>query len=75
MRPYKYCSGVGKLTNPYFFSRNSMRWFGQTMKSFKVYKQKDGRYLITAPMVDTDGKFMGHTERYFNPENNDLERS
>ena len=60
-------------TSPYFFSKKSMKFFGQRMSSFKVYKQDDGRYLITAPMIN-GGKQVGTTERFFNPETNELER-
>lgn len=60
-------------TSPYFFSRDTLKWFGQNMSSFKVYKQYDGRYLITAPMMH-GGKQVGTTERYFNPETNELDR-
>lgn len=60
-------------TSPYFFSRETLKWFGQRMSSFKVYKQDDGRYLITAPMIN-GGKQVGTTERFFNPETNELER-
>lgn len=55
-------------TAPYFFERSTMRFLGQTMRSFKVYKQEDGRYKITAPMKDRNtGRIMGETLRYFNP--------
>ena len=61
-------------TLPYFFSKDTLKWFGQTLESFKVYEQKDGRFLIEAPMLDrSSGKNMGTTKRYFNPKNNDLE--
>lgn len=62
--------------SPYFFTRNSMRFFGQTLRDFSVKKQPDGRFLISAPMRDrfNNNKLMGHTKRYFNPENNELER-
>jgi hypothetical protein len=59
-------------TSPYFFSTATLKFFGQTRSSFKVYKQDDGRYLISAPMKSS-GKIVGYTERYFNPENNKLE--
>ncbi len=62
-------------TAPYFFTRKSLKFFGQRMKDFKVYKQLDGRYKITAPMIDKfNGRKMGDTIRFFNPENNELER-
>jgi len=61
-------------TLPYFFSKDTLKWFGQTLESFKVYEQKDGRFLIEAPMLDrSSGRNMGTTKRYFNPKNNDLE--
>ena len=62
-----------KETSPYFFSRNTLKFFGQRMKDFKVYKQFDGRYLITAPIIDFRGKNIGNTRRYFNPVNNKME--
>lgn len=58
-------------TAPYFFNRKSMRFFNQTLKDFKIYKQKDGKYLITAPSY-WDGRLMGHTKRLFNPVTNEL---
>lgn len=61
-------------TSPYFFDTKTLKFFGQTLKSFKIKKCIDGRYYISAPMVDkTSGRDMGKTERYFNPVNNELE--
>lgn len=61
-------------TAPYFFTTKTLKFFGQTMRSFSVSKQSDGRYLITAPMVDRfTGRNMGQTKRYFNPDTNILE--
>jgi hypothetical protein len=60
-------------TAPYFFSRDTLKFFGQTMSSFKVYKLSDGRYLLTAPYGK--GKPKGETVRYFNPITNELEFS
>ena len=63
-------------TAPYFFSRDSMRFFGQTMRSFKVCKQQDGRFKITAPMIDrSTGRIVGETLRYFNPITNELQHN
>jgi hypothetical protein len=59
-------------TAPYFFSRDTLRFFGQIMKSFSVRKQPDGRYKISAPMHDGQRQ-VGTTVRYFNPQNNELE--
>ena len=62
-----------KETTPYFFSKNAMKFCGQTMKSFAVVKQPDGRYRVSAPSGDN---WADHhlTVRYFNPANNELER-
>jgi len=62
-----------KETNPCFFSTQGMKFFGQTLKSFRVSKCEDGRFLITAPRIDRDGNKQGHTQRFFNPINNKLE--
>jgi hypothetical protein len=61
-----------KETSPYFFSKDTMRFFGQTMRSFSVIKQADGKYLITAK----SGKQWTethYTKRLFNPLTNELE--
>ena len=63
-------------TSPYFFVPKTMRFFGQTMKSFSVKKQTDGRYLISSPMADkSTGRIIGKTQRYFNPVTNLLEHN
>ena len=56
-----------KVTAPNFFCRDTMKFFDQTLKDFKVKKQSDGRFKISAP----SGKF--ETIRFFNPENNKFE--
>tara|TARA_Y100000310_G_C20107171_1_gene545451 strand:- start:134 stop:355 length:222 start_codon:yes stop_codon:yes gene_type:complete len=59
-------------TAPYFFSRDAMRFFGQTLKSFSVKKQDDGRYRVSASSGNNwDSEH--ETVRFFNPENNELE--
>ena len=60
-------------TGSHFFDKETMRFFGQTLKDFKVYKQKDGRYLITAPITSL-GEVCGKTEHYYNPEKNCFEK-
>lgn len=60
-------------TAPYFFTKDTLKFFGQTMSKFKVKKQADGRFRISAPMRDFRGEHMGDTIRYFNPNNNQLE--
>jgi hypothetical protein len=62
-------------TSPYFFSTSTLKFFGQTMRSFSVRKQSDGRYLISAPMMDYTGKRVGETKRFFNPQTNELDNN
>lgn len=58
-------------TSPHFFDRDTLRFFGQTLKDFKVKKQSETEYLISAPSY-WSGKLMGYTERIFNTETNEL---
>lgn len=62
-----------KETSPHFFDTKTLKFFGQTLASFKVYKHLCGRYYLRAPMKDGKGKLMGYTERYYNPVTNQLE--
>ena len=62
-----------KQTAPYYFDYKTMKFFGQTLKDFTVSSiDKTGRYKISAPAYDR-GKYMGDSNRYFNPKNNKLE--
>ena len=59
-------------TNPYFFTRETMKFFNQTLKDFSVYKLKNGNYkLVCASYFDK--KFMGYTTRIFNIKTNELD--
>lgn len=60
-------------TSPHFFDRKTLKFFGQTMRSFSVSKEGENKWLITAPMKDHTGKVMGITKRIFNAETNELE--
>lgn len=60
-------------TSPHFFDRKTLKFFGQTMKSFKVYEQSDGRFIICAPFGQ--GKPKGETVRYFDPQTNTFSRN
>jgi hypothetical protein len=60
-------------TSPHFFDRAALKFFGQTLKSFKVFRIADGRTRIMAPIL-IDGRRAGETIRFFNPINNKLER-
>lgn len=55
----------------YFFSRSSMRFFGQKMGDFSVTRYGNDKFYICAKW----GKGMvGKTERIFNPFTGELER-
>lgn len=60
-------------TEPYFFSPNSMKFFGQRLSDYSVYKIDDTHYKISAPIKDRGGKVRGYTERIFNTETRKLE--
>jgi hypothetical protein len=50
----------------HFFSRDTLRFFGQTMSSFKTewYDKDQGILRLYAPMRDHTGERMGTTVRY-----------
>ena len=60
-----------KNSAPYFFSKETLKFFGQTLKSFKVSKLNEVEYLITAPSY-WNGKLMGNTQRIFNKDTKKL---
>lgn len=62
---------VGK----YFFSRDTMKFFSDTMKSFTVHYADGKIYIVRVkPMRDRDGRSMGGLgdRRLFNPETGDI---
>ena len=60
-----------KETSPYFFSPDSLAFFGQTMDSFTVTPQGK-KFLIEAPS-GSNWKGSHMTRRLFNPKTNELE--
>jgi hypothetical protein len=68
-----------KETAPFFFNSDTMKFFGQTLKDFRIKKQNDGRFKISAPSsVDHDQSGADWNEnhetvRFFNPETNNLD--
>ena len=60
-------------TAPQYFTRDTLKFFGQRMSDFRVMKLHDGRIRISAPMRDRSGKQFGESVRYFNPVTNELE--
>jgi|TARA_R100001463_G_scaffold80292_1_gene134757 hypothetical protein len=61
-----------KKTAPYYFSKQTLAFFGQTMKDFKVEKLDSGKYVISAPSYDSRHNFMGFSLRIFDPATNEL---
>jgi hypothetical protein len=58
-------------TSPHYFSRDTLKFFGQTMRSFRVSKLNEHEYLISAPSY-WNGKLMGYSERIFDSRDNTL---
>ena len=50
---------------PYFFDTKTMKFFNQTMRSFKVKKSPSGRIFIYAKMMDHTGQNVGYTFREY----------
>ena len=58
----------------YFFDSKTMKFFGQTLRSFSVQKIDEENYLISAPMKErSTGKKVGITARKFNTVTGKLE--
>jgi hypothetical protein len=66
MKPTVYDIKQSLALGSHFFSRDTLRFFGQTMSSFKTdWHNKDkGIVRIYAPMRDHTGQRMGTTERF-----------
>ena len=61
-------------TAPYFFAKDTLRFFGQKMSDFKVKRLDNTHYMISAPaFVGMSGQRCGETKRIFNTETNELE--
>ena len=58
-------------TAPYFFSKDTLRFFGQTLASFKVKSLGNGNYHISAP-AKLNGEVVHTTERIFDSNTNQL---
>lgn len=66
-----------RTTETHFFDRKTLKFFGQTMKSFSVHKIDATHYRISAPIYCGKGpgrRYCGQTVRIFNTETNQLER-
>lgn len=55
--------------SPYFFTRDTMKFFHQTMRDFRVCRMFESG---SAPIRDS-GRIVGQTVRYFNPLTNELQ--
>lgn len=53
-----------QVKSPYFFTRDSMRFFNQTMRDFHVRKSPSGKIFIYAASY-WDNRLMGYTFREF----------
>lgn len=52
--------------SPYFFTRKSMKFFGQVMRDFRVKQTSKGNIYIYAPTyTGKGGSFFGYTIRQF----------
>ena len=40
----------------YFFSRETMKYFGQTLRDFRVTSMRDGKFLVQVSMGNTGEK-------------------
>ena len=56
-----------------YFSRETLRFFGQTLRSFKVYRLSPCQFLVAAPIMYV-GRFQGVSKRVFDASTNLLER-
>ena len=61
-------------TAPHFFSRDTMRFFNQKLKDFKVKKLNDTEFLIYADSY-WNGNFMGVTIRVFDTTTNEFKKA
>ena len=71
-----------KKTAPYYFSADTLNFFNQSLKDFKVKKLNDTEYLIYAPSYSygnaesitemINGRFMGYSMRIFDTITNEL---
>tara|TARA_R100000951_G_scaffold72918_1_gene61384 strand:+ start:45 stop:278 length:234 start_codon:yes stop_codon:yes gene_type:complete len=66
MKPTVYDIKQSLALGPHFFSRDTLRFFGQTMSSFKTdwHNKDQGIVRVYAPMRDHAGQRMGTTERF-----------
>ena len=60
-------------SNPSFFSKNALKFFGQKMNDFHVKKtKKSNLFYIYAQLKDYKGTVRGLTERLFDSNTNEL---
>jgi len=50
--------------SPHFFDRKTLKFFGQTMASFIVFRHKN-KLMIAAPVKDSSGKRVSETLRQY----------
>lgn len=67
---------IAELTKPnekYFFSKATLKFFGQSMSKFYVHSENKGKFKISCPIRDHSKEVKGETVRYFNPVTNRLD--
>ena len=63
---------LSKETAPYFFTRDTLRFFGQTMSSFSVHHVKGRVFIAANSGSNWEGQHL--TAREFIPETKELRR-
>jgi hypothetical protein len=61
----KYLVEKYDQSNKHFFSKSTLKFFGQDLDMFMVNKLNDNDYLCTCPCWDYTGRQIGYTERIF----------
>ena len=59
-------------TGTHYFDKQTLKFFGQTLKDFRVQKIADNKYLFYASSY-WNGKLMGISQQVYNASTNELE--
>lgn len=51
--------------NKYFFSKSTLKYFGQRLSMFRVSHIGGNDFMVSCPSYDTEGRYMGHTQRIY----------
>ena len=50
-------------SNKYFFSKQTLKYFGQRLSMFRISHIGGKDYMISCPSYDNTGRYMGTTQR------------